>query len=73
MKDPYLHAESFKKIKGVEENRLNIERARSGDRLKPFEKDEIRAHWQLEMERINKLRAEGVSGKIELKVPEILL
>ncbi|MCP3675460.1 MAG: hypothetical protein GY829_13430 [Gammaproteobacteria bacterium] len=73
MKDPYLHAESFKKIKGVEENQLNIERARSGDRLKPFEKDEIRAHWQSELKRINKLRLEGVSGKIELEIPAILL
>ena len=71
-KDPYYHAECFRKIKGSEEVRLNRERAHSGDRLKPWEKDEIRDHWQSELARIKELRAEGVEGKIELIVPEIL-
>ncbi len=71
-KDPYLHAESFKRIKGVEENQLNRQRAHSGDRLKPFEKDEIRAHWKAELKRIKEMRLNGVMGKIELEVPEIL-
>ena len=72
-KDPYFHAECFRKIKGSEEVRLNRERAHSGDRLKPWEKDEIRKHWQSEMERINNLRSKGITGKIELTVPDILL
>lgn len=72
-KDPHKHAEDFIKIKGSEEVRLNRERAHSGDRLKPWEKDEIRAHYQNETKRIEKMRLSGVQGKIEIQIPEILL
>lgn len=71
--DPYLHAESFKRIKGVEENQLNRQRSHSGQRLKKSEKDEIHQHFKEEKERIKALRMNGVTGKIPLRVPEVLL
>ena len=71
--DPHYHREVFIRIKGSEEVQLNRERAHSGDRLKPWEKDEIRKHWMNEIKRMKQLRSDGVTGKIELEVPEILL
>ena len=72
-KDPHYHRECFIKVHGAEEVQLNRERAHSGDRLKPAEKDEVRAHYQAEIKRIKQLRMDGSIGKIELEVPEILL
>ena len=71
--DPHIHHDMMIRIKGSEEVQLNRERAHSGDRLKPAEKDDIRKHWQNEMVRIKDLRMEGKQGKIELYIPEILL
>lgn len=71
-KDPHLHVETFRRIKGSEENQLNRQRAHSGERLKKHEKEEIYKHYKKELERIKQLRMNGVQGKIEIEIPEVL-
>lgn len=70
--DPHFHSEAFIRIKGkdvVENNRI---KAHSGERLKKFQKEDIREHYKLEQKRIHELRADGMTGPIELTVPECL-
>ena len=71
--DHDYHVEAFRQIKGQEDRTIMRELSMSMGRLKKWEKDDIRKHWQAEMLRIKNLRLNGITGKIELNIPETLL
>lgn len=70
--DHYYHEKEFTRIKGGEVRQLMREMSLPGGRLKSWERDEIRKHYQEELKRIKEMRMNGVQGKIELEIPEVL-
>jgi hypothetical protein len=71
--DHDYHVESFRKIKGGEVRQTMRDLSNSRGRLKKFEREDIYLHWANELKRIKALRANGITGKIELIIPETLL
>ena len=71
--DHYYHEKEFTRIKGGEVRQIMREMSHIGGRLKKADKELVYQHYKREFERIKQLRMDGVCGKIELEIPEILL
>ena len=70
--DPFEHTSFMRSYHG---EGVQLMRELSQSLLKITKKDEklILAHYKAEIKRIKQLRMDGVCGKIELEIPEILL
>lgn len=70
--DAHRHCEFMKQYFG-ENYQLMRELSQSMHKITKKDEKEIVAHYKNEVKRIKELRGNGITGKIELNVPDILL